>query len=246
MSKLPFRTQVGVASMVSSSNGPSSTNHSSVAKRTAFVLAILHLLFGLAIIVGWIYRIPFLKGASFGTLVVPNIALLLVLTGTSVMLQFDGRLVWPGRFLGVLVGLFGLGTALESLLEVDFHIDHFLLTSRLSDWSLAEVPRGRMDGPTSCAFALVGIALVCLRRRESKVNDIAATGVFTFGYLAILAYVYGLRSFYGYMMALPTEIAQQPVWRDVAALALDVRLSPCRNTIAALTKQIELALLSPR
>jgi hypothetical protein len=44
------------------------------------------------------------------------------------------------------------------------------------------------------------------------------------------------------MVALPTEIAQQPVWRDAAALALDARVSPCRYSMAALTKQIELAL----
>jgi signal transduction histidine kinase len=204
MYKLPFRTQFGTNSMASSSNVLTFSSHSRPAKRTAFVLAILNLLFGLAIIIGWIYRTPSLKGAAFGTVVVPNIALLLVLTAISVVVQFDERLVWPGRFLGILVGLFGLTTALESLLQVDFHIDQFFLTSRLGDWSLAEVPRGRMDGPTSCAFVLVGIALVCLRLRETKLNDIAATGVFTFGYLAILGYVYGLRSFYGYMMALPT------------------------------------------
>ena len=45
-----------------------------------------------------------------------------------------------------------------------------------------------------------------------------------------------------YMVALPTEIAQQPVWRDAAALALDARLSPSRNIMATLTRQIELAL----
>ena len=45
-----------------------------------------------------------------------------------------------------------------------------------------------------------------------------------------------------YLAALPTEIAQRPVWQDAAALALDARLSPSRNTMAALTKQIELAL----
>jgi hypothetical protein len=49
-----------------------------------------------------------------------------------------------------------------------------------------------------------------------------------------------------YMVALPAEIAEQPVWRHAAALALDMRLSPCRNTIAALTKQIELALSTAR
>ena len=47
-----------------------------------------------------------------------------------------------------------------------------------------------------------------------------------------------------YMAALPTEIAQQPVWRDAAALALDARLSPSRYSMAALTKQIELALFT--
>jgi len=47
-----------------------------------------------------------------------------------------------------------------------------------------------------------------------------------------------------YMAALPTEIARQPVWRDAAALALDARLSPNRYSMAALTKQIELALFT--
>jgi hypothetical protein len=48
-----------------------------------------------------------------------------------------------------------------------------------------------------------------------------------------------------YMVALPAEIAQKPVWRDAAALALDARLWPSRNAMAALTKQIELALSYP-
>jgi hypothetical protein len=46
------------------------------------------------------------------------------------------------------------------------------------------------------------------------------------------------------MVALPTEIAQQPVWRDAAALALDARVWPSRYSMAALTKQIELALFT--
>ena len=47
-----------------------------------------------------------------------------------------------------------------------------------------------------------------------------------------------------YMVALPTEIAQQPVWRDAAALARDARVSPDMYSMAALTKQIELALFT--
>ena len=45
-----------------------------------------------------------------------------------------------------------------------------------------------------------------------------------------------------YMLALPNEIAEQPVWREAAALTLDARVSPSRNTMAALTNQIERAL----
>ena len=191
--------------MVSSRNlGPTLVDRSNAAKLPTFILVVLHLLFGLAVIAGWIYRIPFLKGASFGTFVAPNTAVLVVLTAVAVMLQFDGRLAWPGRLLGIVVGLFSLATALESTLQLDLHIDRLFLASRLADWSVAGVPPGRIALATSCAFLLLGIAVACLRLRGNPMNDIAAAGVFTFGYLAILGYIYGLRAFYGYVIELPT------------------------------------------
>ena len=190
-----------------SSNDPSVfSDRLKAARRTALVLAVFHLLVGLAIVAGWIFRIQFLEGARFGTLVVPDIALLLSLTAVSVILQQHERLAWSGRLLGIFVGLFGLTTTLEYVLQVDFHVDQLFLSSHLADQSPIGIPLGRMDLPTSCAFFLVGIALVCLRLRGTKANDMAATGVFAVGYLAILGYVCGLRSFYGYMMAPPTAV----------------------------------------
>jgi signal transduction histidine kinase len=190
--------------MVSSSNGgPALLERSQAAKLPSFVLAALHVLFGLAVIAGWVYRVPLLK-ASFGTCVAPNTAIVLLLTGIAVMLQFDQRLVWAGRLIGILVGLFSAAAAVESMLRLDLHIDRLLLGSRLTDWSLAGLPAGRMVFSTACAFLLVGTALACLRMRANRVNDIAAAGAFTFGYLAILGYIYGLPTFYGHMMELPT------------------------------------------
>lgn len=47
---------------------------------------------------------------------------------------------------------------------------------------------------------------------------------------------------HAYMLALPKDMAEQNAWQQAAALALDARISPSRETIGALTKQIELAL----
>lgn len=47
-----------------------------------------------------------------------------------------------------------------------------------------------------------------------------------------------------YMLALPDDIAHRQVWQRAAALALDARMSPTRDAIGALTRQIELALFT--
>lgn len=49
---------------------------------------------------------------------------------------------------------------------------------------------------------------------------------------------------HAYMLTLPDDIAQRQEWKRAAALALDVRMSPTRTAIGALTKQIELALFT--
>lgn len=49
---------------------------------------------------------------------------------------------------------------------------------------------------------------------------------------------------YAYLVALPPDLALQPAWRKTVAVALDARLSPDRATMAALTRQIEQALLA--
>lgn len=156
-------------------------------------------------IAGWIYRIPLLKGAMFGTFVSPNAALLFLAAGTSVLLQRHSRTTILGQFLGVAIAAFASASAFQYVSGRDLGVDSWFLLSRLPDWTISQWV-GRMAGSTAVAFILTGIALVALRLKKSLPLDLSATGVMIVGYLAIIGYIYGLRSFYGYIMALPTAV----------------------------------------
>jgi hypothetical protein len=47
-----------------------------------------------------------------------------------------------------------------------------------------------------------------------------------------------------YMLALPDEIAERQAWQHAAALAIEARKTPTKVALAALTRQIELALFT--
>ena len=176
----------------------------------AFPLAALHILFGGAVIAGWIYRVPVLKGQWFGTFVAPNTALLFVIAGLAVLAhRFAGRtrvMGWLGIALGIAIALFAAATTFERSTGLDLGIDRLFLGAYLPDWTLTDAPPGRMAAPSAVAFLLAGLGIAFLRRKRGNIVDWISAGVFTIGYLAVLGYVYGLRSFYGYVMALPTAV----------------------------------------
>jgi signal transduction histidine kinase len=178
-------------------------------RHLAFALAILHIAFGCAVIAGWIYRIPLLKGDGFGTFVAPNTALLFILCGLGILAQRTSStrfVIWLGVALGIVIALFGAASAVQRLAGIDLGIDRLFLRSRLPDWTLTGTPQGRIAAPSAVAFMLAGISIAFLRRKRGSIVDWDAAGVFAIGYLAVLGYLYGLRSFYGYVMALPTAI----------------------------------------
>ncbi len=171
----------------------------------AGILSALLVVVGLLVIIGWVYRIPILKGAVYGTFVAPNTALLLLATGISIQLQERRRSYAIGVALASLVALFAATILIQYATGLDLKVDRLFLASRLPDWSVASAP-GRIAAPTTVGFVLIGIGLLFLKRRQSLPLDLAAAGVWVIGYLAIVGYVYGLRPFYGYIMALPTAL----------------------------------------
>src|SRR5215472_13267687 len=86
-------------------------------KGLSAALATLHVAFGAAVIAGWIYRIPLLKGERFGSLVEPNTALLFIVAGLGVLAsQFAARtrfMGWLAIILGAGIAMFGAATAAQ-------------------------------------------------------------------------------------------------------------------------------------
>ena len=192
--------------------GPETQAHSTSppSDRATMVLAIVHLLFAVLVIAGWVYDVPRLRGAAFGTFVAPNSALLFMVSALAVLAQ---RLVRPasaarvvGLSLGIFVAIFSALALAQRFVSVDLHIESFFLRSTLKHWNFPGVPAGRMAIPTCCAFVLVGMAIAFLSSRMRFIVDLCASGVFATGYLAVLGYVYGQRTFYGYVMALGTAV----------------------------------------
>jgi signal transduction histidine kinase len=152
---------------------------------------------GLAIIAGWQFRIPLLRGELFDTFVAPNTALLMVICGVSILLQSTRYRAAKniGSGLSVLVFAFGLAVFLERILEVDYAIDAVFMSHRLSDWVSFPHP-GRFSLTTAINFILAGVALATLRL-PTKTSDYAAAGVALLSYFGVIGYLYQAKLLYG-------------------------------------------------
>ncbi len=187
------------------------------ANRVARYTAVTLVSAGVLVCIGWQFRIAVLKGASFGTFVSPNAALLFGLVGVSCLLQLSPRnlLVTAGQVLGLLIAAFSLAIVAEYLIHVDLHVDRLFLAHRLAEWNLP-TPPGRPAFPTILAFAFAGLGLIDVRRRRARhVADWCAAVVATISYLGVIGYAYSLPKLYGGLMALHTAILL-----GVVALAL--------------------------
>jgi signal transduction histidine kinase len=151
----------------------------------------------LAVIAGWQFRNPLLRGELLDTFVAPNTALLMVLCGVSILLQSTNYKAAQviGSALSVPVFVFALMVFLERLLGVNYGIDGLFMSHRLSDWIGVPNP-GRFSFTTAVSFILAAISLAALRR-PTKTSDFAAAGVATLSYFGIIGYLYQAKLLYG-------------------------------------------------
>ncbi len=178
-----------------------------ILRRVGAYLAILTVAAGLAVIAGWQFRIPVLKGQAFGTFVAPNAALCFVCCGLSLLLQLSRRrlLQLLGLVLAICVTAFAAATGLEYLSGLDFGIDRLFMAHRLSDWSLPLV--GRFTINSVIGFSLAGISLGTLRRRAGKpLSEVLALLLVLVSYFSLVGYLYGASSLYDHIMAIHTAV----------------------------------------
>ncbi len=175
--------------------------------RIAMSAAIFLALASAAIIAGWQFRIPALRGAAFGTFVAPNTALCFLCSALSLLLQLSpGRMVRRvGVALGAFVFLFGLATCAEYLLHKDFGIDRIFMAHRLSDWTLPLV--GRFAVNTAIGFSIAGLSLVVLRSRTRVPwAQLLAAMLMLLSYLSITGFLLGASVLIDHVMSIHSAV----------------------------------------
>ncbi len=217
----------------------------------AVYFAVLNVAAGIAVIAGWQYRIPLLRGQAFGTFVAPNAALCFVCCGVSLLLQLSKWRIlrYLGLAIAAFVTIFGLLTGLEYLLGVDFGTDRLFMANRLSDWKLPLV--GRFALNSAIGFSLAGISLGTLRRRTGKpLSEILALLLVLLSYLSIVGYLYGASSLYDHVMAVHTAILFGMLGMGLVCgasrqVVLQIVLTPFAGGIAARKMILVIAVLWP-
>jgi signal transduction histidine kinase len=184
-------------------------NSHTVADRISAYASIFLILGGLAVIVGWQFRIPSLRGEFLGTFVAPNTALLFVLAGTSLLLGVRLRGSRAANVLSQLLGAFvmicGALVLFESVSGTDLGIDAIFMAHRLGDWYLP-IPAGRFAWTTATVFVCAGAGLLGFNSSRSSFTERAAMLVLLIAIMGISGRAYGITSLYARWMSPQTAV----------------------------------------
>ena len=221
--------------------------------RVATYLALLNIAGGLAVLAGWQFRIPWLKGEAFGTFVSPNSAACFILCGLSLLLQLWGghqsALRKVALVLAALVTAFAGATLLEHVFHIDLGIDRLLMAHRLQDWTLPTP--GRFVPNTGIGFVCAGLSLLTLgREKGTPVSEIFACGVLVVAYESLLGYMFSTAVLYAGVMALPTilmllVLALSLFCAAARQLFLGILLSPFAGAVASRRMLTAIIILLP-
>src|SRR5881394_3945474 len=172
-----------------------------IVRRWPFIAGGLSVALGTFILGGWLLgHERWTTFVAHLPMTAANSALMAILTGTSLVLLTSRdpakRLGWLGRACAAaVVVMMGL-TLLEFLFNVDLWVDHLLpIAPRLI------VPRhpGRPSPQSAVGFALLGLALLALDRRDRAGrprSEAPALAAALLGLLALLGYVFGAAQLY--------------------------------------------------
>jgi signal transduction histidine kinase len=182
------------------------------------------MIFGIAVLVGWQARIPFLRGEASGTFVAPNAAASFILTAIATLCASGSkRLQWVARLLAGLVFVWATLTLFEHITNRNLGIDALLMRDHLQPWKISS-PVGRYAWPTAISFLLLSASLLLrrVRRLSSEVAEVVAGFGVLCALLSLLGRLYSAKQLYGYWMAPLTAIV-------FLVLGLGMVLGPARG-----------------
>jgi signal transduction histidine kinase/ActR/RegA family two-component response regulator len=167
------------------------------------------LLVGFTTLAGWQFDQPVLKSLVPGRVAMnPVTALCFILAGLSLMLRrepLSPAARSASMALAGVVALVGCVKIAELLLHGELGLDRILFRSKLEDY----VPPNRMAPNTALNFLCAGLALALIdvggaaARRPTKWLALVPL---LFSFLALIGYVYDVRSFYGLTSYIPMAL----------------------------------------
>jgi two-component system cell cycle sensor histidine kinase/response regulator CckA len=197
------------------------TNSGSPMGKAVWVLAVVTIAIGLAVILGWVFDLDVLKSIVPGMVSMnPLTAITFILAGTSLALSLESSsaksprassLLFIARTCAILVFIVGLIKLTGYLCGLDLGIDRYLFSQKLLIGVQAHP--NRLAPNTALSFLLLGIALAFAGTRSERGRFWLQLfmAVLSFNsFLAILGYAYDVQSLYDFRgfspMALITAI----------------------------------------
>ena len=170
-------------------------------KTTSEILSIVIVIIGIIVLIGWAFNIPLLKspGPDFPT-IKSNVALCLILIGSSLWLQQAKRINVRNRraaqILAIIVLIIGLLTLIEHLFNLNFGLDQILFIEPYG--ALNTFSPNRIGFIAAIELIITGIALSTLDKKvrmHSPAQYLVILGG-TLSLMVILGYLYNASEFY--------------------------------------------------
>ena len=162
---------------------------------------------GVSMLIGWTFDFAILKGVIPGKVPMrPNTAISFVLAGIALWLtasELRAGIISSVRkptvwVCAAIVGLIGIASLAEYLLEIDLKFDSLLFRSALHVES-NDPSIGRMAGATALGFVFFSGALLLRdsrRRGQRLLSEVSCLATFILGLIPLIGYIYGAPSLY--------------------------------------------------
>lgn len=182
-------------------------------KRYSHAFALITIVSGFLVLLGWQFDIPILYRPFEGSVVMkPVTAVLFILSGTSlwVILEKEQRLrfLLPARIVSWIVVFVGIARVLEIAIGFNSGIGSILYPEKLPH-SPNDQTLNFLSLNTAIIFILLGLIIFSLSfnsRRLRRLSNFTIFLIFTIGLFSFIGYIYGGEEFYEILSYFPISV----------------------------------------
>ena len=178
-------------------------------KKVSTFLAMVGLVTGLLVLLGWEFDIEILKTILPGLVAMnPMSATCFILIALAILSikrnGYSGKHSFIGMTLVLTALLISLSCMVTGLMEVKGGIDHLLYSEKLID--SVRKTQNRMAPNTAFNFIIISLALFFLKQKLYKTGQYLIVVAILVSLFSIIGYCYGVKPFYGLFSYIPMAL----------------------------------------